>query len=231
MPSSGPSPEIVEGFKEFELAIEAGNAAEEQVMSILSWRLRAAPDEDAFGKLLDAFSDYLGRPARAFLAAVVADFDDEDVDALAKVAPRTTKIRTVAKAVYGTDLDLAFEVWNEHPDDWRYMSPAIYTDVRRRRKLVAVRLEKNSGESCSIIGPPESLVRLARQVLTVLAENLEPEAFRAEEMVKPLSDLLESAGQIQELRATVAAPEAASEGQAELMEDSEAATASSEAHE
>lgn len=163
---------------EFHTFLQAHPEALEQVMAIIEKRLRGGLTPESWGLLESALTHYLGRDLTYLLSWVLQYDQSNRLQELERYAPPSVMhlFRTIL-SLHGPELEEAYTVWNEIPDNWRTVYREIYYDQLSRRYLLRVRIEKYNGEELTIEGPPDAILTLASYLLLTARLVGVPEVF------------------------------------------------------
>ncbi len=169
---------LAQSAEDLHAFLEARPQAVQHVLDILSKRLGGEINAETWQVLDTSLANYLGRDL-AYLVTWVAQSDQGNrIQELEKHASSQVMafLRTIL-GLYGLELENAFAVWNEIPDNWRTFYREVYYDQLSERHHLKLRIEKYNGEEAAIEGPPDSILTLTTYMILTLRLVGTPDAF------------------------------------------------------
>lgn len=169
--------------------LETHPEAVSHVLDILRRRLGSEINAQTWQVLDASLVNYLGQDLASLAAWTVQPDQGNRLQELEKHAsPEVMTFFRTILGLYGPELERAYAVWNELPDNWQTIYREVYYDQLAGRHHLKVRIEKYNGEEMVIEGPPDSILTLASYlILTVRLVGI-PDAFSPERIELFLSE-------------------------------------------
>jgi hypothetical protein len=149
--------------------------ARAEISEVISRRLVGSPGTDDWTKLRNALADYAGADAGGLILwASVTDTRDEDRAArLRRMEEHGSKagvaLVRALRALHGVELQDAWDVFTELPDNWRLLDREIYMDVVRGRPMIRLQITKYNGDQMLLEGPGDSFLNMAGYLAVALS--------------------------------------------------------------
>jgi hypothetical protein len=161
-----PRPSIKETAEAIDAVLRTRPQADQEILAIIGKRLGTEIGPKTWEILDNAVSYYVGGDALSLvLWVVLADEPDRIAKVTEVASPGVAALVRAIAGMYGAELKLAFQRWNELPDDWVGVNREIYHDVINDRMIVKMRIDKNSGQPVIIEGPSSSFLELTANML------------------------------------------------------------------
>ncbi len=159
------------------VAALASESAEGDLVELVRRRLLPAQDTETWKGLVESLTAYLGDDAGYYLVgALRGGVFTDDVEAEPRVATLVARI----EALFSTELQEAFALWLENPDDWRRVRWEIYLDQITGKTRIEWTVVAYSGRATTLVCDEDSLMRLATRIVATLSKvrigsSLDPE--------------------------------------------------------
>jgi hypothetical protein len=155
----------------------------EEIRVILDRRLRSGIGPDTWGDLIRSLSEYVGWNAARLLTwgSTVDGRDEQRTRRVERVEatghPAAVDVLRGIRATHGVELQEAWELFSEPPENWRSIDREILVDIVRGRPLVRIVLTKNNGETFKLESPADSCLNLAAFLSATLVAINDRAAF------------------------------------------------------
>lgn len=183
---------LKEGAAEFHRLLEAGRIAFDLIDEILSVRLQNI-DEETWSTVQECLRNYLGVDGE-YLVGWLMQFPNTVEDLEEFAPPDVASFLRQVLALHGPELANAFARWKEFPDNWRGMNREVFLDQITGLYRIQLRIAKFNGDTVMFEGPPDSFLKMARNILITL-QGLAPDYYNEAvlgEFVKDAGAFLES---------------------------------------
>lgn len=144
-----------------------------RIATILDKRLGPALTTDSLGTIAQGLAEYAGWDVtNLILQAVVLDdfdlaFDEKD---RAQFPAELSDWLRLLRGEYTDVLTKAQLMSRQNPSDWMYFSREVYYEQQRQAWTVRMTLTKYNGAEFEIVGGPNTVVNLVRELLSLLQE-------------------------------------------------------------
>jgi hypothetical protein len=174
-PESPPTDLIDESASELAEVLHARPDAPADIRAVLEhvFGVQLGPEswEQARRALVDGFG---ANPAGLLMWMSVQDQRDEDRARRLERLESTRKPEVInlirgIRALYGSTLQEAWDLFGEMPSNWRSVDREIYVDIARGRAVVRLTLTKFNGEKSQYEGPADAFLNLAGYLSAMLA--------------------------------------------------------------
>jgi hypothetical protein len=158
--------------------LETHPEATSHVLDILRRRLGSEINAVTWQVLETSLVNYIGWDSAYLASWIVRPDHDERLQVLEKQA--STEVIAFFRAIlglYGPELERAFVVWNELPDNWCNIHRDVYYDQLLESHHLKVRIDKYNGEAMVIEGPPDSFLALVSYLIFTVRLVGIPHAF------------------------------------------------------
>ncbi|MBZ4659289.1 MAG: hypothetical protein JG766_1212 [Desulfacinum sp.] len=158
--------------------LEAHPEAEFRILEILDRRLSGSLNNESWDEFSQLMGTYLGRDLTHFLSWLALGEQDKRLAMVEQVASEEVlSFLRLLLAYHGPELEEAFVLWKQHPNDWRTFVRHVHYDQIAQQYHVKVEIEKYGGEKVVLEGPPDSLLGLAHALLVTVRMVGSPEHF------------------------------------------------------
>jgi hypothetical protein len=184
---------LKEGATNVHERLKEGSIALEVVDEILSVRLQNM-DAETWTTIHSCLVNYLGLDGAYLIGWLMLDVDM--VVELDEFSPDVALFIRQVLALHGPEMQSAFAGWRELPDNWRGMTREVFLDQITGLYRIQLRIAKFNGDSVMFEGPPDSFLKLARNILITL-QGLAPDFYGEavlDEFMKDAQDFLEALG-------------------------------------
>lgn len=172
---------VAEGAKELEELLKSDPGAEERLLEIIGTRVDGEINDVTWDLLDSSLIGYVGINVTQLLEWVfigLALRDPSRMDLVAKAAsPRVENLIRSILGRFGVELEEAWTVWRQLPNDWRTFFREVYHDQIRNTPLIKIRIRKYNGEDLNLEGNPSSFLTLARNLVLTLQLVAIPDVF------------------------------------------------------
>ena len=173
-----PRPLITETAAVIDRVLRSRPQADQEVLTIIAKRLGNEIGEKTWEDIENVLGFYLGPDAPALVLWVASDDLADRIAKVEEVAPeRVAALVRAIVGLYGPELKLSHQRWNELPNDWFGINREIYYDVVRDRVVIKIRIDKNSGEQVFFEGLATSILELTANILRTCRMVDRPGAF------------------------------------------------------
>lgn len=179
---------------QFDAFLKAEPLTEQRVLAILQRHIGGPKRADTWDTMLTGLKYCLGDDVTYMLAWLIQD--GQTAEKFAQLgehaSPAVMSFFRTIFGVYGGDMQLAYEGWNELPNNWNAIAREVLYDQLSRIHRLVIRITKYNGEEIFVEGPPNSIVGLTCGMLTTLRFVGQPDVFRD----TAVENLLDEAAQL-----------------------------------
>jgi hypothetical protein len=174
-PDAAPDDLITQSADELEEAIQSRPGLRAEIGSVIDRRLSNVTGPESWEQIRRSLVDLLGANSAGLLMWMcVNDALEEDRALRIGRLQQNAKsdvielIRSI-RAAYSHEIQNAWEIFGETPNNWRSIEREIYVDVVRGRPYLKLQLKKFNGEQIVLEGPGDSFLNLAGYLSGALA--------------------------------------------------------------
>ncbi|SMC24416.1 hypothetical protein SAMN02746041_01980 [Desulfacinum hydrothermale DSM 13146] len=158
--------------------LESHPEAEYRILEILDRRLSESIDGGTWETFTHLMTTYLGQDLTHFISWLALEDQEHRLAMAEQVAsPDVLSFLKLLLAYHGPELEEAYVLWQQNPDDWRTMVRHVHYDQIAQRYNVKLEIEKYNGQKVVLEGPPDSLLGLAHALLVTVRMLESPEHF------------------------------------------------------
>jgi GGDEF domain-containing protein len=188
---------IKETVSELDNVLQDSLTARDTAIRIIGDQLAAPLRNTSWDNLIASLGAFL-HPGPAYMLSWVAYSDWElRLDrVLASASARVALFIREIIGIFGQDIQRAFDLRTQSPDDWRGLTINVSENVIGGNYTVSIEIQKLSGDITTIEGPPDSILNLTRFLIQALATVNDSAQFTADridsfrEQVRELDALL-----------------------------------------
>jgi hypothetical protein len=181
---------------ELEALLTRDANAEGRLLELLGRRLSDPIDTETLTAVRSSLIYYLGENGGPLLIWISST---EQAGRLANISamasPEVISLIRAVLGLYGQELEKAYALWNEIPDNWKTIYRHVYFDKINGNYLLRIRVEKYNGEMATIEGNADQLMDLTRHFILALRLVGVPDAFSQDRV----SEFLEEVDVLREL--------------------------------
>jgi hypothetical protein len=181
-------PLLAVSAQEIDEYLAADSETEEETLDVLRRRLEGPIQTTTYDAILGALRALMGDDGTGLIHWYVTSSPEDAAILRGNASPRVEWFLRRIVAAHGPELQAAFALWRDLPDDWKSVNREVFYDVVRERYYIRHKIFKVDGSEVTLEGNADSVLDLARTMLLTLrwigtADAYSPavkEAFLAE---------------------------------------------------
>lgn len=161
-------PLLVASAQAIDEYLSADSETEEEALDVLRRRLERPLEPTTYDEILAALRALMGNDGTGLVHWYVTTAPEDTSMLRENASPRVDWFLRRITAAHGPELQAAFSLWRDLPDDWKLVNREVFYDLVRERYYIRHRIYKASGEQVVLEGNADSVLDLARSLLLTL---------------------------------------------------------------
>jgi hypothetical protein len=161
-------PLLAESAQAIDEYLAADSETEEEALEVLRRRLDGPLEPTTYDDILAALRALIGNDGTGLVHWYVTIAGDDVARLKGNASPRVDWFLRRITAAHGPELQAAFSLWRDLPDDWKLVNREVFYDLVRERYYIRHRIFKSNGEQVVLEGNADSVLDLARSLLMTL---------------------------------------------------------------